>query len=161
MLKSERLTLCEITLEDAAFIQKLVNTSGWLKFIGDRNVTNVQEAKTFIKNWALDRYEKLGYGPLLVLLHNEPIGVCGLFKRDHLDHPDLGFAILPAHSGKGYTFVASQLVIDYARSFGHPKLYAITLKQNIPSQNLLLKLGFDESENLQESEDLLFELNLT
>lgn len=160
MIETKRLTLRKITLSDASFISTLVNTPGWLQFIGDRKVSDEASAKSFIKSWAITRYNRHGYGPYLLLYQAQPIGVCGLFKREHLDYPDLGFALMPEYMGQSFAKESSAAVIEHARSLGFEKLYAITIPENHTSQGLLLSLGFIKSEKKQESENTLFELFL-
>ena len=46
ILETERLRLREFTLNDAAFIIELLNSPGWLQFIGDRNVKTEEQART-------------------------------------------------------------------------------------------------------------------
>ena len=48
--KTERLLLRSLTLADAPFIFELVNTAGWIQFIGDRNVHNHEDAERYIQN---------------------------------------------------------------------------------------------------------------
>lgn len=162
LLESQRLTLRLISQDDAAFMLKLVNTAGWLQFVGDRNVHNELAAKSFIQTWALDRYKTFGYGPYMIQLKptNELIGICGLFKRDYLEYPDLGFAVLPEFNGQGMAQEASKAVIKYAfEGLNIPKLYAITAQHNINSSKLLIRLGFKEIPPFNNSTDKTFELN--
>ena len=44
ILKTERLQLRQFTLDDSEFIIRLLNSEGWLKFIGDRNVQTKEQA---------------------------------------------------------------------------------------------------------------------
>ncbi|MTI40491.1 GNAT family N-acetyltransferase [Fulvivirga lutimaris] len=162
IIKSSRVSQRKITTQDAEFIFKLVNTEGWLQFVGDRNVRNAHDAKSFIQTWALNRYENFGYGPYLVQLDSssENIGICGLFKREYLEYPDLGFALLPEYNGKGLAREASEAVIQYAfETLNIPKLYAITAPTNKKSAQLLERLGFTEVKSPIGSTDRTFELN--
>ncbi|QSE95848.1 GNAT family N-acetyltransferase [Fulvivirga lutea] len=163
MLNTQNLTLRKISFDDALFIQKLVNSAGWLQHIGNRNVHDIHSAKTFIQSWAIERYEKYGFGPYLVVLNKtkEPIGVCGLFTRDYLDAPDIGFAILPEYMGKGFSYEASVAVIQQAKKLNLKTVYAITSTNNLASQKLIKKLGFGTSTQKIPTKDLLFELQLT
>jgi ribosomal-protein-alanine N-acetyltransferase len=69
--------------------------------------------------------------------------MCGLIRRDTLDHPDLGFAFLPRFRGQGYAREAAQATLDYARqSLDIGPLLAITSLDNERSIALLEKLGF-------------------
>ena len=96
-IESERLFLRPLTLEDDEFILQLLNTDGFIKYIGDRNVKTIEQAKNYLLNGPLKSYETNGFGLSLVELKTgrTPIGMCGLLKRDYLDHPDIGFAFLP------------------------------------------------------------------
>ena len=53
VLATERLTLRKMCLADAAFMLNLLNQPSWLRFIGDRGVTNLQQARNYITNGAL------------------------------------------------------------------------------------------------------------
>ena len=50
ILETERLILREFDLDDAAFIVELLNTPGWIKFIGNKNVNSPEEAKAYLQN---------------------------------------------------------------------------------------------------------------
>ena len=70
------------------------------------------------------------------------LGICGLFRRDGLDEPDMGFAILPDYCGQGFGFEASVAVLDHARdALKLSSVTAIVSPMNQPSVGLLEKLG--------------------
>lgn len=60
--ETNRLILSKITIDDAAFILELMNTLGWLKYIGDRNIKTVEAAVEHIKNNQLKCYETHDFG---------------------------------------------------------------------------------------------------
>ncbi|MGE0333023.1 MAG: GNAT family N-acetyltransferase [Ramlibacter sp.] len=143
-----RLSLDRLTLDDADFIVKLVNDPQWLTFIGDKAVRTRADAQTYLSTGPLDMYARLGYGLYRVSLRadyphpDEPIGLCGLVRRDGLDGPDLGFAFLPAGRGRGYALEAAQAVVEHAfRTLALPRILAITLAHNERSCRLLDRLG--------------------
>jgi RimJ/RimL family protein N-acetyltransferase len=159
ILETERLVLRPFTRDDAKFIVALVNTPGWIEFIGDRNIKTEAEAITYLENGPFNSYELHGFGLSRVELkgNKTPIGMCGLLKRETLDYPDIGFAFLPEYTGKGYaleivkatlTFASEQLKI-------HPVL-AIVMPTNTRSIQLLEKVGmkfkktFKSSQNAEE-----------
>ena len=73
----------------------------------------------------------------------QPIGLCGLLKRDHLDDIDLGFGFLAAHVGQGYAYEASRAVLKHARAvLGLRRVIAVTTVANTRSDALLRRLGF-------------------
>ena len=160
MIETERLELREYTLKDAPFIYKLMNSEGWLKNIGDRNINSVEDAKTYMQKNYLSSYEKHGFGPFLVSLKEtgEPIGSSGLYKRDSLDFPDVGFAFLPEFANKGYAFESAQAVMHYAsETLKLSTIVGITLPENMPSIKLLKKLGLSEvgTYKYEDGEELL------
>jgi len=110
ILHTERLVLRKFTVEDTAFIIELLNTEGWLKYIGNRNVKTTEQAKEYLQNGPMKSYEENGFGLALVQLktNQKPIGMSGLIKRNYLEHPDIGFAFLPGYTGHGYAFEISR-----------------------------------------------------
>ena len=144
VLETDRLTLREFTLDDTAFIIELVNTPGWLEFIGDRNVKTEEQARSYLLNGPLKSYIENGFGLAMVQLKTEKtsIGMCGILKRNHLDNPDIGFAFLPEFMGKGYAFEIANATLIFAKTIWQlPVVVAITLPNNKSSINLLEKLG--------------------
>lgn len=126
------------------FFVTLVNTPGWIEFIGDRNIKTEAQAIGYLENGPLKSYELHGFGLSMVELKDNktPIGMCGLLKRETLDHPDIGFAFLPECTGKGYAFeiVKSSLIFAHEQLSIHPIL-AITVPTNTRSIKLLEKIG--------------------
>jgi len=159
IIETERLLLTEVSLDDAAFIYKLVNQKSWLKYIGDRNVNSLDDAVTYIQKAFLDEYAKNGFGLYLVRLKedNIPIGISGLVKRPSLENVDIGFAQLEEYAGKGYAFEAAQAVMSYAHSkLKLDYIVAITSENNIHSIRLLEKLGlkFSKKVKFREKEEV-------
>ncbi len=145
VLETERLTLRRLTITDNAFIFELVNDPDWLRFIGDRNVHSLDDARNYLRNGPLAMYERSGFGLYLVELKNEgtSIGMCGLIKREGLNDVDLGFAYLPKYRAQGYAYEAASAVLTYGRqTFGLKRIVAITALDNVRSIQLLEKLGF-------------------
>jgi RimJ/RimL family protein N-acetyltransferase len=145
VLETERLILRWLSTSDAAFILQLVNEPSWLQYIGDRGVKTLEDAENYIKKGPLEMYGRLGFGLNLVELKGseEPIGICGLIKRESLEDVDIGFAFLPAFWGKGYAFESTSATIRYGKSvLGLSRIVAITSQDNDPSGKLLGKLGF-------------------
>jgi ribosomal-protein-alanine N-acetyltransferase len=143
--ETKRLRLRELGASDAAFIVQLVNTEGWLRFIGNRNIHSLDDARNYMLTGPLSSYVRNGFGLYLVETRDQevPLGLCGLIKRESLDHPDLGFAFLPQHTGHGYAYEACESVLDLARNkIEISPLLAITTFDNEKSIGLLKKLGF-------------------
>ena len=145
VLETERLVLRRLTGEDAPFMLRLLNEPSWLRFIGDRGVRTLEDARRYILEGPVDMYERLGFGLYATTLKENdsvPIGICGLVKRDGLEDVDIGFALLPEYWGKGYAREAASAVMDYAKSVvGLTRIVAITSVDNESSARLLGKVG--------------------
>jgi ribosomal-protein-alanine N-acetyltransferase len=141
---TDRLLLREVTVEDAAFMNRLLNSPGFLQYIGDRNVRTEEDAANFIEDRYRASYSQHGYGLWTVATKDGvPVGICGFVKRDHFELPDLGFAFLPEHSRKGYGYESAAAAMSYGQEkLGFSKVLAITTLDNIASIGLLEKLGF-------------------
>lgn len=144
-LESARLRIRVLAASDAAFICELLNTPGFLKFIGDRGVRSDAEARAYIDNGPRASYLRHGFGLMAVerLSDGVPVGICGLLKRDTLEHADLGFAFLPAHMGQGFAFESALRVLQWGRdAAGLSEVLAIVSAHNGASIGLLRKLNF-------------------
>jgi RimJ/RimL family protein N-acetyltransferase len=142
---TERLRLRRLEANDSEFIFELVNDPSWIRYIGDKGVKTLGDATRYIDNGPVAMYRRLGFGLYLVELKQtrEPIGICGLIKREALEDVDLGFAFLPNFRGNGYAREAAASVMSYARSvLGVSRIVAILSQDNHRSAHLLEKLGF-------------------
>ena len=103
ILETERLVLRWLGADDAAFIHQLVNEPAWLRYIGDRGVRTLDDARVYIEKRFVEMYGRLGFGLYLVELKHsgEPVGICGLIKRESLEDVDLGFALLSKFWARG------------------------------------------------------------
>lgn len=156
ILETERLVLRELNEDDTSFIVELLNSEGWLKYIGDRNVKSVEQAREYLVNGPIKSYKDNGYGLSLVELKNEkiPIGLCGIIKRDTLEFPDIGYALLPMYFGQGYAFEIANQVLVYAKNdLKMIELLAITTPDNESSIKLLGKLGFSFQRFMKTPDD--------
>ncbi len=161
ILETERLLLRPTGVQDAELVLELLNTPKWLKFIGDRNVHSLEEAKTYIETRMLPQLKRLGYSNYTIIRRSDGslLGTCGLYDREGLEGIDIGFALLPHFEGQEYGFEAASRVKKAAfEDFGIEQLQAITSKENIASQKLIMKLGFEPAGTTrlpEENEDLL------
>jgi [ribosomal protein S5]-alanine N-acetyltransferase len=148
ILETERLILREFNLEDAAFILELLNTPTWLKFIGDRKVHSIDDAKNYLLNGSMKSYTENGFGFYAVVEKtetsdrtNQTIGMCGLIKRDTLPDIDIGFAFLPNLISKGFGYEIASATLDYALNILKiNRIIAIVNPENKKSIGLIKKI---------------------
>jgi RimJ/RimL family protein N-acetyltransferase len=144
VLETERLILRRMSTDDAGFILELLNEPSWLRFIGDRGVRTIEDARDYILNGPVAMYARLGFGLYVTELKDDgsPMGLCGLIKRDFLDDVDIGFAFLPRYWRQGYAYEAASAVLAYGQGvLGLKRIVAITTPDNDRSARLLEKLG--------------------
>jgi RimJ/RimL family protein N-acetyltransferase len=145
VIKTERLYLQKISEADAPFFVDLLNQPSFIANIGDKKVRNEKDAVAYLRNGPLSSYERFGFGPWLIVLKETEtaIGMSGLIKRDVLEDPDLGYALLPDYWSKGYASEAAAAILEYAvASLGMKRVAAVVNPTNDRSIRLLEKLGF-------------------
>ncbi|WGK64854.1 GNAT family N-acetyltransferase [Croceiramulus getboli] len=151
-LKTPRLLLRPLHENDAAFILELVNSPGWLEFIGDRNVHTIDDATNYIQNILTSA--QLSYTVFEDKETRSALGILTYIQRPYLNAPDFGFAMLPEYSGLGYAREAAQAFLNHlSEQDPHTPLLAITLPDNIRSIRLLEHLGFTYQEVLETEEE--------
>ncbi len=157
LLETKRLFLRRLVRDDAVFILRLLNEPSWLEFIGDKSIYNLNDAKKYIELAPITMYERFGFGLFLVCANqtSAPMGLCGLMKRDNLDHADLGYAFLSEFWGKGFALEAVESVLYYAKNTHHlSRILALSKSSNAASIKLLNKVGFLFDRDLKLVEDV-------
>ena len=154
MYNTNRLQISPLSHRDNSFIIELVNTPGWLKYIGNRDIYTAIDAQMYIQNildnpqcqyWVINRKDD-----------GKPIGLISLIKRDYLDHHDIGFAFIPTCIGLGYAYEATSYIIKkILKDEKYKTLYAIALPDNKSSIKLLNRLGFTFIETIKSPEEVL------
>ena len=152
-LTTSRLRMTWLDLDDAAFIFRLVNDPDWIRYIGDKAVASLDDARAYLEGGPLASYREHGFGLNRVALvdSDEPIGICGILSRESLPCPDLGFALLPEYRHQGYALEAARAVLQHAsHCLALRRIAAILSPQNPASANLLRKLGFHYDKRYQQ-----------
>ena len=158
VLETDRLVLRRLTTEDAPFILELLNDAAFIRYIGDKGVRTLEDARNYVVNGPMASYEQFGFGLYATELKETrvPIGICGILKRETLPDPDIGFAFLSAYRNHGYAFEAAAATMKYAReTLGLEQILAITSPDNEASAKLLGKIGlrFDRLTKLSAEAD--------
>lgn len=170
-LETKRLLLRPITVKDAPFYLKVMNSPKWYQYIGDRHIYTLEATEHYLEQRMLTQWERLKYGNYIVYVKPplapaqktgegeeeeqeedlpQPVGCVGLFTREGLEGADLGYAFVPEGEGKGYATEASQRLIEEAfEVFQLPYLNGFTTDDNVPSQKVLDRLGFQYEGKIQ------------
>lgn len=158
-ISSERLQVSPLTNNDYPFILELVNTPGWLQFIGDRNIRTEDDAKAYILK--INEHPQIRYWKVSLKSEQKPIGIITWIKRDDLEHPDIGFAFLHGYAGHGYAFEATRAALYSAPEIlQQDKILATTTRENVRSVNLLEKLKFSCDGEIEMDGRMLLQYSL-
>ena len=154
-IETERLKIRPMCRQDAEFILSLVNSAGWIKYIGDRKINNIQDSEQYIQKILSN--PNYFYHIFELKDTATPIGIVTFLFREDYKYPDIGFAMLPDFENNGYAFEASKKYLDTVCEIESiQKVIAITLPQNTSSIKLLQKLGLYYRETVTEGEEYLF-----
>ncbi|MEO5721819.1 MAG: GNAT family N-acetyltransferase [Chthoniobacterales bacterium] len=144
VLETERLRLRWVTLDDAAFLLEVMNDPAFIANVADRGLRTPDAAARYMSEKILPSYEQFGFGMNVVELKatGRAIGTCGLFKRETMEHVDIGYAFLREFWGQGYALEAATAVMAHGCDVLRiPKIVAMTAPTNESSIKLLEKLG--------------------
>ena len=151
ILETERLLLREKTVADAENAYLLNLNPEVIRYTGDDPFASIEEARTFLENYA--SYRTYGFGRWAVILKetNEYLGWCGLKYTPELDEYDIGYRFMQKHWGFGYATESAKACIRYG--FEHLNIKTIVgraMTENVNSINVLKKLGMTYLETRTE-----------
>jgi RimJ/RimL family protein N-acetyltransferase len=143
VIRTERLLLRQLEVQDAEFILELLNEAQFLRFLGDKGVRTLEDARAYILEGPRDSYGRNGFGLYATcLLDGTPAGICGLVKRDGLVDVDVGFAFLARHCAQGYAVESASAVLAHARqALQLQRIVAIASPENFGSIAVLERIG--------------------
>ena len=158
-LHTARLELRALRVDDAVFILELLNQPSFIRNIGDRGVRDLAGATGYVDR-VLASYAKHGFGMLgLEVKGGGLVGMAGLVKRDSLDAPDIGYALLESQWGQGYAREAAEVVLRHGlEAMKLPRVLGITAVDNEASMQVLRKIGMRQLGvvELPEGQSMLF-----
>src|SRR5579863_7602870 len=129
---TERLSLNLLIVSDHDFIMRLVNSIGWVEFIGDRNVHTKGDAIAYIEK--VTNTQNVFFWVVRIKDDNTPVGIISFLKRDYLESFDIGFAFLPQYCRKGYAYEASKEILSIVgQKIEYSTILAITIPRNVNS----------------------------
>jgi ribosomal-protein-alanine N-acetyltransferase len=153
-ITTERLSLNLLTLDDCDFILKLVNSNGWIEFIGDRNVHSNEDAIAYITK--ILNTQNVFYWVVKTKDKYIPIGIISFLKRSYFENFDIGFAFLSEYNGNGYAHEAAKEILSMVSKVpGYYPVLATTVPQNVNSIKLLTKLGLHFEKEIEVENQLL------
>lgn len=156
IITTDRLIIEPLSKNDDGFILELLNTEGWIKFIGDRNIKAKSDAIAYIQK--INGNQSVCYWTVKLKTSKVAIGIITFIKRDYLKHNDIGFAFLPQYSNKGFAYEATKNVLEHLILMHDlTTILAITIPGNLNSIKLLEKIGF-QFDSIIEIEKVILHL---
>jgi len=153
-IETERLNLAEVNFTHTSFIFELLNTPGWLAFIGERNVKSLEDASNYIQK--IQESTIINYWVVSLKETGTALGIVSYVKRDYLEHWDIGFAFLPQYAKQGYAYEAAKRILkEVLKNPFSNYIVATVVKENIHSIKLLEKLGLTFQEEIERDGKLL------
>ena len=151
--ETERLILREILPEDVESIFLLDSDPEVHRYLGNNPIHTMEEAAKTIE-FIRRQYAEYGIGRWAVISKdtNEFVGWSGLKfiteeTNNHIDYYDLGYRFIRKYWGKGYATETAKASLSYAfQSLGLSKVFAIVDVENMASEKVLKKVGFETIE---------------
>jgi ribosomal-protein-alanine N-acetyltransferase len=154
ILETERLLLREYVEEDAEAFFKLNSDPEVLRFVPDKALLNVEQARQLLIDHPIADYRKHGFGrgALIIkstgesasaaLRRDEQIGFAGLKYLEELGEVDVAYRLLPTHWGLGLATEVALASVRYGfTDLGLKRIIGLVMPENIASVRVLEKAG--------------------
>jgi RimJ/RimL family protein N-acetyltransferase len=144
ILETDRLLLREFVEEDAEAFFKLNTDPQVVRFVPDKPLLSVEQARQILVDHPIADYRKHGFGRGACILKStgEQIGFAGLKYLEELDEVDVAYRLLPTHWGQGLaTEVAHASVRFGFAELGLKQIIGLVMPENIASARVLEKIG--------------------
>ena len=143
--RTERFIIREMTVEDLPHLYELYQTLSDCPYV--EQLYEYEDEKAFTIKYIENMYGFFGYGLWLVFdkKTGELVARAGVENRsiDGQNCQELGYLVKKSWQGKHVAWEVMNHIVDIAMDrFGLEELYICTVKTNIPSIQLALKLSF-------------------
>lgn len=156
-LEGERVVVRALDEDDADAVFAYCSNPRMTEFtLWDAHRT-MADTLNFVRDYAQMRYREEVLEPMGIVLRDDPegrvIGTVGCFwvSKPNMTM-ELGYALAEEHWGKGLVAEAARLVIGHAfAEFPLERLQARCVKENVPSERVMKKLGMTFEGTLRSS----------
>ena len=151
ILETDRLLLREYVEEDAEAFLKLNTDPEVLRFVPDKALLNVEQARQILIDHPIADYRKHGFGRGACILKrtDEQIGFAGLKYLEELGAVDVAYRLLPAHWGQGLATEAALAAVRYGfTNLALQRIIGLVMPENIASVRVLEKVGLRYAETV-------------
>ena len=144
ILETDRLFLREFVEDDAEAFFKLNSDPEVLRFVPDKRLLNVEQARQILVDHPIADYRKHGFGRGACILKStgEQIGLAGLKYLEELGEVDIAYRLMPSYWGQGLATEAALACVRYGFSdLGLKRIIGLVMPENIASVRVLEKAG--------------------
>lgn len=154
VFRTERLVVRRWSDADLPYLLKVYGDADAMQWVGDGTPLTQEQCVTWL---AVTRtnYEKRGYGMFAVDEKHASgvVGFCGIVHPGGQAEPEIKYAYLRSHWGRGIATEAAAGLIEYgAATHGLRYIIATAAPENVASHRVLLKAGMTRS-TLQDNGD--------
>ena len=151
ILETDRLLLREYVEADAKAFFKLNSDQEVLRFVPDKPLLNVEQARQILVDHPIADYRKYGFGRGACILKStgEQIGFAGLKYLEELGEVDVAYRLMRSHWRMGLATEAALASVRYGfADLGLKRIIGLVMPENIASVRVLEKTGLRYAETV-------------
>ena len=144
ILETDRLFLREYVEDDAEAFFQLNSDPEVLRFVPDKGLLNVEQARQILVDHPIADYRKYGFGRGACILKKtgEQIGFAGLKYLEEFGEVDLAFRLMRAYWGMGLATEAALASVRFGfADLGLKRIIGLVMPENKASVRVLEKAG--------------------
>jgi RimJ/RimL family protein N-acetyltransferase len=144
ILETDRLLLREFVEEDAQAFFKLNTDPQVIRFVPDKPLLSVEQARQILLDHPIADYRNHGFGRGACILKStgEQIGFAGLKYLEELGEVDVAYRLLPTHWGQGFATEAALASVRFGfAQLRLEQIIGLVMPENIASARVLEKTG--------------------
>ena len=151
ILETDRLLLREYVEDDAEAFFQLNSDPEVLRFVPDKGLLNVEQARQLLIDHPIADYRKHGFGRGVCILKStgENIGFAGSKYLDELGEVDVAYRLVRTHWGRGLATEAAIASVRFGfDNLGLKRIIGLVIPENIASMRVLEKTGLRYAETI-------------
>ncbi|PYL09681.1 MAG: N-acetyltransferase [Verrucomicrobia bacterium] len=144
ILETDRLLLREYVEDDAEALFRLNSDPDVLRFVPDKRLLNIEQARQMLIDHPIADYRKHGFGRGACILKStgEQIGFAGLKYLEELGEVDVAYRLMPTHWGQGLATEAALASVRFGfADLGLKRIIGLVMPENVASVRVLKKTG--------------------
>lgn len=158
ILQTRRCVLREMTEDDLDALYEVYRDPEVSKYT-ENLYEDREKERTYIRDYIEQVYHFCGLGIWVIVLKetNTIIGRAGLAWRDGYDTPEIGFVIAKDYQRQGYAFEVCDAILHYCKEMDLRTIRVLYQKENVASEKLCKKLGFEVKREFEEDGKLMID----